>query len=270
MKKMIFLMSVLLVFSFYGEVSAKNIEHNQTKITLKKLAKKENSIHAIIVNPNKVKISINSVTVPEEYVPYFYFTTMSSERESLSKEWLNKAMSKYPSFILNDNINTIYVSRQLYFYETRNGGTNIGKDIYLTNQDYYTFTDFEKIFHAEFSSILYNNNQKKFNSKAWQALNPKGFEYGTDGGYEYLQSLTDFKYNSSKDKVYIETGFLTEYATTSLENDFNAIVRAMFSGDKTLWENIDNNPSLNGKLDLAIKFYNSLDPMFTKEYFKNL
>jgi len=44
----------------------------------------------------------------------------------------------------------------------------------------------------------------------------------------------------------------------------------MFSGDKTLWDNIDNNPSLNEKLDLVIKFYNSLDPMFTKEYFKNL
>ncbi|MEQ6356039.1 hypothetical protein ABNX05_15530 [Lysinibacillus sp. M3] len=58
------------------------------------------------------------------------------------------------------------------------------------------------------------------------------FKYSGDGS-EYLESINS-KYDSSKDKLYFEQGFLTESATTSLENDFNAIVRAMFSGDKIL------------------------------------
>ncbi|WP_042478440.1 zinc-binding metallopeptidase [Bacillus ndiopicus] len=344
--KMILLMSVLLVFSFYEEVSAKNLKevdphynwtitfetqldkksvnsdtvvvfdknyiqvtdvkvsanknkilveaplggyvsgqsytlrinevksvngkfiNKEIKFTIKTLDKKD-SDNIIMINPKKeVKISINNIIVPKEYKSNISYTNMSKERESLTKQWLDKAMSKYPSYFLSDNIDNIFVSNKLYVYGVRYGGTYIGKDIYLTNQNHYTFKDFEKIFHAEFSSILYYKNQKKFNDKAWQALNPKGFQYSGDGS-EYLESKNS-KYDSSKDKLYFEKGFLTEYATTSLENDFNAIVRAMFSGDKTLWDNIDNNPSLNGKLDLAIKFYNSLDPMFTKEYFKNL
>lgn len=346
--KMIFFMSVLFVFSLYGEVSAKNIKevdphykwivtfnteidkgsvnndtvvvfdknyisvtdvkisanknkviieapvggyvsgqsytlrihevksingqfmYKEVKFTIKKSDGNDDSVNATVTEDSKKKvtISINNVVVPEEYKPNFSYTTMSKEREVLTKQWLDKAMSKYPSDFLNDNIDTIFVANKLYVYGVRYGGTYIGKDVYLSNQDHYTFTSFEKLFHAEFSSILYHKNQKKFNSKAWQALNPKGFKYSGDGS-EYLESINS-KYDSSKDKLYFEQGFLTEYATTSLENDFNAIVRAMFSGDKTLWDNIDNNPSLNEKLDLAIKFYHSLDPMFTKEYFENL
>lgn len=128
----------------------------------------------------------------------------------------------------------------------RYGGTYIGKDVYLSNQHHYTFTSFEKLFHAEFSSILYHKNQKKFDSKTWQALNPKGFKYSGDGS-EYLQSINS-KYDSSKDKLY--------FKQCSLEIKLYGIILII--------------THLYEKLELAIKFYHSLDPMFTKEYFKNL
>ncbi len=70
------------------------------------------------------------------------------------------------------------------------------------------------------------------------------------------------------DQSLAREGFLNQYATASLEEDFNATAQSIFAGSADFWRAVDRYDALRNKTRLAIQFYQALEPMFTEVYFR--
>jgi hypothetical protein len=183
-----------------------------------------------------------------------------------SKNILIKALNKYPAKIINSNLDKIFVMKRLKFRGIYAGGTNSKRNVYIVNRginegsiDIWV----EAVFHAEFSSILLKNFPKYLNKKTWLNINDEEFKYGGGG----VEEIREKKSNETPDIILNTKGFINEYAMSSLENDFNSIVKRIFIGDNHFWELVKKHPKLEKKMDLVIEFYSKLDPMFNKAYF---
>ena len=183
---------------------------------------------------------------------------------------LNKAMAKYPSRVLTDNITTVYVVHTLCYCGITASGTNSWSDIYIANQGPARgFTDqwVEDTFHEEFSSILLRNFPRYLDKAAWTGANlEKNFKYG-DGGVDFVKEGRIGK--EFQTKLHKE-GFLCDYAKSSIENDFNAFAGQLFMGDLHFWTALKKHPRIKKKADLTIAFYHRLNPKFTETFFRSL
>ena len=96
-------------------------------------------------------------------------------------------------------------------------------------------------------------------------MNPAGFRYGKGGLAAIMNSKADMKL----DPALNERGFLTAYGEASFEEDFNLYCQNLFNGGEPFWKLADTYPKIKAKTDLAILFYNKIDPVFTESYFRN-
>jgi hypothetical protein len=65
-----------------------------------------------------------------------------------------------------------------------------------------------------------------------------------------------------------KNGFISAYAETSQEDDFNCVVQHLFDGE---WpSNIDEYPQLKKKFEIAMEFYHKLDAQFDTHFFESL
>ncbi|MFM9873796.1 MAG: hypothetical protein ACKVQS_10070 [Fimbriimonadaceae bacterium] len=187
--------------------------------------------------------------------------------ESSSVQAIKHALAKYPNKLTETNLKTIYISQNLSFYGLNYGGTNYIDSLYLTlipiKQDDINLKFLERAFHHELSSILLRNHSQLFPNSAWIAANPPDFNYRGDGTQSLREGTASTKYN---DKLN-EQGFLAEYSTSSVEEDFNMFAEAIFSGDPDFWRIYNRFPAVAKKADLVMNFYNKLDPTFSKTLF---
>jgi hypothetical protein len=196
-------------------------------------------------------------------------TIESDDDISRSLMIIKKALKKYPVDVLKSNLRKVYILYDIKFYNVGYGGTYWEDNVYITNQGISNGYDdifIEQLFHAEFSSILYLNYKQYFDKKAWKAANAPDVEYG-NGGYDAIKSGVD---SEDFDEVINNQGFLTQYGMSDMENDFNSFAKNIFSSDPGFWELFSKYKRLNKKLNLIIKFYYSIDPQFTIEYFRKI
>jgi hypothetical protein len=185
------------------------------------------------------------------------------------KKILLPALKKYPEAVLKKYLHGIYVLSELKYSGVTTSGTNSRTGVYLKiGEPKQGFTDawIEGVFHAEFSSILWRERNRKFPTAAWQKLNPPGFEYLGNG----VDAVKQNKAGTNRSAELNERGFQTEYAQSTLENDFNGFAELIFSGNTALWKHGDRYPKLVAKRKLAIEFYGTLDETFTEDYFRSL
>ncbi|MCW5936058.1 MAG: hypothetical protein KIT11_01965 [Fimbriimonadaceae bacterium] len=178
-----------------------------------------------------------------------------------SKALVAKAVARYPKALISQNLARIYVLRSITFYGLEYGGTNSLDTVYLTNQGVergYTDRYILASFHHEFSSILLRNYPERFDEDEWVGANPLGFSYGHGGTEALRDGSSDVRYNS----WHIQRGFLNQYATASLEEDFNTVAEGMMTGSPEFWAACESSPMLKKKLGLAVKFYRSFWPGF--------
>ena len=180
-----------------------------------------------------------------------------------------EAMALYPVGLLDANLRAVYFVRQMSFYGVRYAGTNSNDSVYITNRGAdcgFTDSYVKGTFHHEFSSILLRNYHEKFDARAWAAANREPNAYGTNG----LEAIKNGRADTVYRARYNAEGFLNQYATASIEEDFNTIAEGLFSGDPDFWRVVDNFPRVAQKERLAVKFYSSLDSRFTEEFFRSL
>lgn len=178
------------------------------------------------------------------------------------------ALAKYPAAVLKKNLKKVYVLKKLSFYGVDYGGTNTKGVVYIANKGLsknYTDSFIERVFHAEFSSVLMNSYPQDLDQKKWAEINPKDFQYGAVNGYEAIKAG---KSSEDFDKKILEIGFLNEYAMSTLENDFNSFAKNLFYAEDNFWSIVEGNSRLSEKLELILDFYSKMDSKFTKEYFK--
>lgn len=189
-----------------------------------------------------------------------------------SKIIMINALDKYPTRLLKNILKNVYVLKSMSFYGVGYGGTNSQDSVYVANDGVsmgYTDTEIEQTFHHEFSSVLYNNYSNLFDENGWRQINPAGFIYFDEatGGAGAIKAG---KASQVFDTEEHEMGFLYEYAESTLENDLNSFAENIFMGEENFFNTVESYDKLEMKLDLIIAFYNSLDPIFTIEYFKGL
>lgn len=218
---------------------------------------------------DKIRFIIEEGMFPDSW----YDEPINAKAESLNPEEIKrtrsiiiKALKKYPDEVLIKNLSKVYVLSELEFYGVGFGGTNSDDSVYLTNIDYSNIW-IETAFHQEFSSIFLRSYKSLFDKQAWIRINPGDFIYFSDTGVEALKKGQD---STIFDPKLNEIGFLYEYAQSTPENDFNSFAENIFMNDSYFWEAIDKYPKLKEKFDLIVKFYNSINPIFTEEYFRKI
>ncbi len=180
---------------------------------------------------------------------------------------LKRALAKYPPGVLATNLRNVYVLAELRHRNVITSGTNSRTGVYLKfGEEHagYTAAHIEATFHAEFSSILLRNHPALLDADAWRDANPEGFAYLGDG----VEAVKQGKAGRKPQEALLEQGFLSEYAGSTLENDFNGIAAKLFTGDTSLWSLAAKHPRIQRKLDLSLAFYQKLDPMFSEAFFK--
>ncbi len=194
---------------------------------------------------------------------------LAKEEIARSLAVVKKALAKYPKSILYRNLYEVYIVSELTYYGISAGGTNSRDKVYIVNagkNQGYSDEQIEKLFHAEFSSILMRNYHRRFPYRSWKENNPPTFLYGGSG----VEAIREKKSSQVQEELYLSKGFLSEYATSTLENDFNAIAQHLFMGEKKFWNHVEKHPKLLSKIKLGVSFYQSIHSDFTEEFFRGL
>ena len=208
---------------------------------------------------------------------HWYSKKINAQAVNLDPTQVDKAMrimrhafSKYPVVLLKENLARVYVLKSMTFYTFHFDGTNYKNMVFLsldeTNPN-YTGRYIENAFHHEFSSILLKEYGRAFQLRMkWKDVVPRGFIYGKGGA----EAIKNGAFSLNYDDDLINKGFLNEYSMASLEEDFNCISQNLFCGTETFWNKVNNNPALAAKVGLVIRFYHSIVPVFTEEYFRKM
>lgn len=174
-----------------------------------------------------------------------------------------KALADYPVEVLEANLKKVYVVGALQYSGVSTGGTNSRSAVYVVSNEKYSTAQFERNFHAEFSSILFRNHANLFDAAAWHQLNPTGFIYGGSG----VKAIKAKKASSRINPNLHPEGFLHSYGTASIEEDFNSFAALLFMGDSAFWSAIESHPKIKSKAGLVMTFYQKIHPSFTPAFF---
>ncbi|MFT5778390.1 MAG: hypothetical protein ACI837_001346 [Crocinitomicaceae bacterium] len=195
--------------------------------------------------------------------------SLDTSEYTRSEKMITAVLKKYPINLIKSNLKVIYILKKITFYDQSFGGTNSKSNVYLSNEGIKEgYSDFylEQLFHAEFSSILLRNNEKYFDELEWSKNNVAKFKYG-DGG---VTALKENKNSEEFDTKWNVIGFINEYATSSLENDFNSFAKNLFLPKIGFDSLLENYSELSSKRKLMIQFYSKLDEFFTEDFFNQI
>jgi hypothetical protein len=185
---------------------------------------------------------------------------------------LKEALGNYPKKVISESLSAIAISKRLYLYGQLYGATYAfyderGKgDLFIANFSDQTSTDNRLFvldsFHHEFSSILL----KKFNFPVseWRKINPKNFQYvyetKENPGTEALKE----GFKTEEETALLKIGFLSQYSTSDLEEDFNTFAGMVFSQPEHIIELANTYPAIKSKTEALLRFYGSFAPDFMK------
>ena len=192
--------------------------------------------------------------------------SLDSNEYKRSEKIIKSALVKYPIELIQNNIKNIFILKDIEFYGQSFGGTNSTLNLYISNdgiKNGYTNLFIEQTLHHEFSSILLRNFNDIFQKTEWINCNPSDFTYGGGG----LQALKENKDSEDLDTRFNKLGFINEYATSSLENDFNEFAQNLFSPHTGFNQVVERYALIRKKRQLIIEFYTKLNDSLTEEYF---
>ncbi len=197
------------------------------------------------------------------------FELLDSNEYQRSYAICQRSIDKYDPIVLK-SLRRVYVLKEIRFFDQSYGGTyaSLKQAIYLSNKgisNNYTDRYIERVFHAEFSSILLEVYAHLFDEQKWTALNPTEFNYGNGG----VNALKTGKSGETFSDTLSQMGFLTEYGTSSLENDFNSYAKQLFCPKRGTVEMLEKYPMVQKKWNLVIQFYAAIAPKMNAAHFAN-
>ena len=223
------------------------------------------------------RIRIHFEPQPLIYPSHWYKPPISARAVPLKKEMYQRtltiiehALSKYPDDF-DMQLEEVYVLERLEFYGIAFGASYVAPSernrLLLTNNS-YPDEMFVRLFHAEYSSVLLKLYPQFFNEGAWLAKLPHGLSYSEPETSD-VALLQLGEALEQKSPELLVRGFLSHYATTNIENDFNSVVKHLFVPDSTFkLSDLRHYPLVQAKADLAIRFYSQVHPGFSAAYFE--
>ena len=177
---------------------------------------------------------------------------------------IETALGKYPTKLLNAELQRIYMVGQIECYGVHYSGTNSSYLVYIANKKNH---EIEKTFHHEFSSILLRNHPASFDDFKWKMLSPEIADQNSAYAIKRGLYSTD---RSKPDSSLYEKGYLDLYALSNVENDFNMYAENIFAGGEEFWKLVDRYPKIKQKTGLVINFYSAVNPTLDEPYFRFL
>ncbi|RYX85031.1 hypothetical protein EON83_07225 [bacterium] len=184
-------------------------------------------------------------------------TPLEGEERERALKIVDAALLRYPPSLLEQSLKAVFVVDTLNFRGISASGTYDGKRVYLANRGVKKgFTDewISGVFHSEFSSILMWRYSKFFDKAAWQACNSPEFTYG-GGGVDAVKNGTA---RTTPAEEWWKKGFISQYGTASMEEDFNQVVKYMFT------HSVSDRPILAVSTQLQQK------AVLTKDFYRKL
>lgn len=182
---------------------------------------------------------------------------------------MRRALAKYPERVITENLKAVYVLSELRYSGIAAGGTNSRTDVFVNagmEKRPHTDAQVERIFHAEFSSILLRNYAKMFDAAEWAKCNPEGFTYMGSG----VEAIKQKKARVVGGETLFEDGFLSEYGKSDMENDFNGYAAELWCGSAEVWKAAEKYPRVKRKLELAIGLYEKIDARMNEAFFRKI
>lgn len=190
-----------------------------------------------------------------------------------AKALVQTELEKYPEDLIKKTLTRVYVVDTLYKGRIKQGGTNSSHNVYIEAKNLSSLNCAVRAnFHAEYSSVLLRKYASQFSWDEWTSNNPVDFSYNGSSGNQAIASGVASSRDYSLDEIKQNGGaFLSQYAKADQEDDFNSVAKRIFMGNRTLWAAYDKKDlKIKAKVDLFIKFYNSLDESFNYEFFRNI
>lgn len=175
---------------------------------------------------------------------------------------LSRELEKYPVNVIRRDLSTIYLFSSLSFYGVQYGGTSLDSSIYLTGgakSEGYNDTYFARLLHHEISSILFK--AYRFPKEIWSSINPHDFLYA-ETDKQVLRAIANGDDSEGDAKLY-HKGFLSRYAYSTLENDFNLYAEMAFTHPQQLKGLADKYPKIRQKVELMKNFYIGISKSFS-------
>ena len=141
----------------------------------------------------------------------------------------------------------------LFYDGSRVGGLSNGKYIYISLKNYDSErldTFYLRALNHEFSSNIYRFLSIRERNE-WAAISNS---YDTSSEYEH-RCLSNGNFYRQNDTRILREGFLSYYAITNPENDFNVYAERLFGGDDNLKNYAKYYPKVKIKLELIKKIY---------------
>lgn len=211
---------------------------------------------------NNIPCKINGINLHFDFDPKIFFASGCLKNHSGQQFDMNfgpraifhieEFINRYNSNFIKTNLTDIFILKNLTFGEKPTGGAYCKSKIYIVYDTDYIETPVQAMMHSEFSSILMK--KYSFPIQEWQLINDKNFVYTNN----ILEVLGKEETNTLLPDS-LEAGFITEYAKTTLENDFNMIVMVLFTQEVELCELRRRYARIDKKAELAIKFYESIN-----------
>lgn len=198
-------------------------------------------------------------------------SALNSAEIARSVAFVKEALHRYPAAFVKMNLKKIYVVGSLRNYGVESGGlpTYERKALYLANAGFaagYTESWFVRSINHEFAHLLAGNHPNEFAATNWEHLNPKYFHYGSGGA----DAIKNGNSNEVMTAAYLKQGFVSQYGTTAVEEDFATICEQLFTGDLVFRNMAAQNKGMRHKLQAVETFYHSLSPQFDNAYFQRL
>jgi hypothetical protein len=213
---------------------------------------------------------------------------MPAAQVQRSLEVLSKALDVYSEPFLQRFLKRIVLCHDLYLGPLQTAGTyhrlltgsnaTMQGTLFLssTGDDavadlLFTPASIAEAFHHELSSLVLLEGYRAADIEDWERQLPRGFTYGNNVIAETLRAEEE----EGEDVMafsprFLPDGFLTRYAKTDLENDFNTIASALFLGDPDFWQAFDRHPRIRAKARIALSIYSRYDPRITEDRCRRL
>ncbi len=184
-------------------------------------------------------------------------------------DWIAKACGRYGGFDLGRYVKALVLAHGLEMADCRIGGT-FSEDgvVFLACSlpGVYPDRELERAFHEEVSSLLLRRHRPLLNEKVWGEINPSDFQYG-GSTWDAIRAGRD---GGDLDASLLERGFLCEYSTASLEQDFNWVASNLLAPTEQFWAAVAAYSRISKKVELTVRFYHALDPRLDREYFERI
>lgn len=194
-------------------------------------------------------------------------TEPSDSEKKIFLESLKVALAAYPKEVLQEHLLGIVILKKLLLYNTLYGGTYAyfdepGWNVIYLSRGLISDTDLPEFlidsFHHEFSSILMRSHH--FPETEWKKVNETSFKYAYE---ESVKALQDHVQNSSDENLFPQ-GFLSQYAMSNLEEDFNVFSGVALTYPEWMIELVQKHERLKQKLLIWLGFYLSIDRGFSQ------